>query len=91
LNEAEVVAELIEIQTDDSKRLQQSVNDVTDALAKLQQAMDEVSESRQGEREITLIPGETIDLEYFRKIKQLLNEAKGLTEKILTADNGITD
>jgi hypothetical protein len=53
--------------------------------------MDEVSESRQGEREITLIPGETIDLEYFRKIKQLLNEAKGLTEKILTADNGITD
>lgn len=91
MNEAEVVAELIEIQTDDSKRLQQSVNDVTDALAKLQQAMDEVSESRQGEREITLIPGETIDLEYFRKIKQLLNEAKGLTEKILTADNGITD
>ncbi|HEY9674647.1 MAG TPA: hypothetical protein V6D11_24630 [Waterburya sp.] len=85
------MAELIEIQTDDSKRLQQSVNDVTDALAKLQQAMDEVSESRQGEREITLIPGETIDLEYFRKIKQLLNEAKGLTEKILTADNGITD
>jgi hypothetical protein len=94
LNEAEVVAELIETQTDDSKKLQQSVNDVIDAFAKLQQAVDEVSESRQGEPEITLIPGETLDLEYFRKIQQLLNEAKASTdstEKILTADNGTTD
>lgn len=91
LNEAEIVAELIETQTDDSKKLQQSVDDIVDALAKLQQAVDEVSESRQGEREFTLISGETIDLDYFRKIEQLLNEAKGLTEKILTADNGTTD
>lgn len=91
LNVAKAVANAIQAQTDDSRGLRDSVDKANDAFARLRDAVYKVSDSPSGELERRLIPGKTLDVEYFHQVEKLLNEAKGLTEKILTADNGTTD